>query len=387
MVLKLNTSLLLGMTNMKIPVNVPNLLGNEKKYLNECIDTGWISSEGPFVRRFEEGMCQLANRKHGVAVCNGSVALDMALQALELPRGSEVIIPSFTIISCVSAVMRVGCVPVLIDNDPLSWNMDVNLIESKITEKTCAIMAVHIYGLPVNMHPIFSLAKKYGLCVIEDAAEAIGQTYYGEPCGSFGDISCFSFYPNKHITTGEGGMVLCNDAELAERCRSLRNLAFVPERRFMHHQLGYNYRMSNLQAALGVAQLEKLDSTLEKKRYIGRYYQELLKDISGLQLPLLQTDYADNLFWVFGIVLNQGFSIDAQEFQERLTFKGVSTRPFFWPMHMQPVLLRQGLFKGECYPVAENIARRGFYIPSGVGLTNEQMEYVAAQVRIVMEEL
>lgn len=372
---------------MHVPVNAPDLLGNERKYLNECLDTGWISSEGPFVRELEERMAMLTNRKYGIAVCNGSVALDAALLALDLPKGSEVIMPSFTIISCVAAIVRAGCFPVLVDSDPLTWNMDVDQIEMKISSRTRAIMAVHLYGLPVDMEPLLVLAKKNNLLLIEDTAEAIGQTCNDRPCGSFGDISCLSFYPNKHVTTGEGGMILCDDEKLMARCRSLRNLCFKPERRFVHDELGYNYRMSNLQAALGVAQFEKLNATLKKKRYIGERYQALLEGMPGMQLPLARTDYAENLYWVFGIVLDKDIPVDAQEFEKRLASRGVGTRPFFWPMHEQPVLRKQGLFGGESYPVAENIARRGFYIPSGVALADGQIEYVAAQVREVVEAL
>lgn len=369
---------------MNIPVNEPLLNGNEKKYLDECIDTGWISSEGPFITRLEEGMCCLTGRKHGVAVCNGTVALELALQALDLTPGSEVIMPTFTIISCASAIVRAGCVPVLVDSDPLTWNMDLSQVEARITPRTAAIMAVHLYGLPVDMKPLMALAQKHHLAVIEDAAEAIGQTAYSTPCGAFGDISCFSFYPNKHVTTGEGGMVLCNDDALAARCRSLRNLSFVPERRFVHHELGHNFRMSNIQAAIGVAQMEKLPESLRKKRAIGARYQELLKDVRGVQLPLERTPYAENLYWVFGLVLNDEVPFEEQECERRLQALGVGTRPFFWPMHEQPVFLEQGLFKGERYPVAERIARRGLYVPTGLALTDEAMRYVSVQVHAVL---
>ncbi|MDL2264537.1 DegT/DnrJ/EryC1/StrS family aminotransferase [Synergistaceae bacterium OttesenSCG-928-I11] len=369
---------------MFVPVNEPDLSGNEKKYLQECIDTGWISSEGPFVERFEQGMADLCKRRHAISVANGSVALDLAMQALELELGSEVIMPTFTIISCASAIVRAGCIPVLVDSDPLTWNMDVSQIESKISSKTSAIMVVHIYGLPVDMRPILNLAKKYGLKVIEDAAEAIGQTYYGEPCGSFGDISCFSFYPNKHITTGEGGMVLCNDDKLSERCRSLRNLCFLPARRFMHERLGYNFRMSNLQAAVGMAQLERLEETINKKRDIGRKYQGLFASVSNLQLPIEKTSYAENIYWVFGLILKDCLHVDADDFAQRLKALGVATRPFFWPMHEQPVFLNQKLFEKENHPVSEAISRKGFYLPSGVGITEDQIVYATSEVKKVL---
>ena len=368
-----------------IPVNEPLLQGNEKKYLAECIDTGWISSEGPFVKKFEELLAARVRRKHGVAVCNGSAALDVAVVALGIGPGDEVILPTFTIISCAAAVMRAGAKPVLVDSDTLTWNMDVNKIEEKVTSKTRAIMVVHIYGLPVDMDPVLALAEKYGLMVIEDAAEAHGLDYKGRPCGSFGDISTFSFYPNKHITTGEGGMILTNDENLAEKCRSLRNLCFQPSRRFVHEELGWNFRMSNLQAALGVAQLEKIDNHIARKRQMGQRYTDLLKDISGLQLPLVKTDYAENIYWVYGLVLSDALPLDAVDIMRRLGEKKIGTRPFFWPMHEQPVFKKMGLFENESYPVAERLARKGFYLPSGLALTDEQIEKIVSAIRSILQ--
>jgi perosamine synthetase len=367
-----------------IPVNEPLLNGNEKKYLNECIDTGWISSEGPFIKQFEEQFADRMGRKYGIAVSNGSVALDAAVVALGIGQGDEVILPTFTIISCAAAIVRAGAVPVVVDCDPDTWNMDVSQIESKITSRTKAIMVVHIYGLPVDMEPVLDLAEKYGLQIIEDAAEMHGQTYKGRPCGSFGAISTFSFYPNKHITTGEGGMLLVDDEPLAERCRSLRNLCFQPQQRFIHEELGWNLRMTNLQAAMGVAQLERLDEFVDRKRRMGHVYTELLSDIPGLQLPVPKTDYASNIYWVYGIVLKDDVAFDAKEVMRRLSHYKIGTRPFFWPMHEQPIFQKMGLFDGISCPEAERIARRGFYIPSGLALTNEQMEQVAHTLRQVM---
>src|SRR5215813_1336535 len=270
-----------------IPVNQPLLNGNEMRYLADCVESGWISSEGAFVRRLEEGMAKLVDQHHGIAVANGSVALEVAVKALGIGAGDEVILPTFTIISCASAVIRAGAIPVVVDSDSVTWNIDPGQIESKITSRTKAIMAVHIYGLPVDMDPVIDIAEQYGLKIIEDSAEQIGQDYRSQlgtrrPVGSFGDIATFSFYPNKHVTTGEGGMVLTNDAALAERCRDLRNLCFGKKQRFIHEELGWNFRMSNLQAAVGVAQLEKLPQTIEKKRRIGTWYDELLADVEDL---------------------------------------------------------------------------------------------------------
>jgi len=360
-----------------IPVNQPLLNGNEKKYTSECIKTGWISSEGPFVKEFEEKFSVRVGRKYGVAVCNGTAAIDAAVTALGIKKGDEVVMPTFTIISSIAQIIRLGAKPVLVDSNPLTWNIDVSQIESKITSRTKAIMVVHIYGLPVEMEPVLELAKKYNLRVIEDAAEMIGQTYKGKSCGSFGDISTFSFYPNKHITTGEGGMIVTDSEELAEKCRLLRNLYFQPRKRFVHEELGWNMRMTNFQAALGLAQLERLDKFIEKKRKMGRRYTKLLSNIDDIQLPLQKTDYAENIYWVYGIVLKEGVFFEIGETMRKLAEQGIGTRPFFWCMHEQPVFKKMGLFAGERYPVAENLARRGFYIPSGLALTDKQMNTVS----------
>jgi perosamine synthetase len=367
-----------------IPVNTPLLDGNEEKYLVECVRTGWISSEGPFVARFEEQFAARVGRKHGVAVANGSVALETAVAALKLGLGDEVILPASTIISCAAPVVRAGAKPVLVDCDPRTWNMDVSQIESRITPRTKAIMVVHIFGLPVDMDPLMALAERHGLKVIEDAAEAIGQTYRGRPCGSFGDLSVFSFYPNKHVTTGEGGMVVTDDTTLAERCRSLRNLCFKPEQRFVHDELGWNFRMTNLQAALGLAQLERLDRAVAIKRRVGARYTTLLQGTKEIQLPVASTPYADNVYWIYGVVLEDEVPFDAREAMARLGKAGIGTRPFFWPMHEQPVFRRMGLFEGERHPVAERVARRGFYLPSGLALTDEQIERSAAALKDIL---
>lgn len=364
-----------------IPVNEPLLDGNEKKYLLECIETGWISSEGPFIKEFEKKFASRVNRKHGIAVTNGTAAIDAAVDALGIGPGDEVILPTFTIISCITQIVRCGATPVLVDSDPITWNMDVSQIEAKITKRTKAIMVAHIYGLPADIGPVLDIAKRYGLKIIEDAAEMHGQTYKGQPCGSFGDISTFSFYPNKHITTGEGGMIVTDDDELAKTCRSLRNLCFQPHKRFVHERLGWNLRMTNMQAALGLAQMERLDEFVERKRHMGGRYTELLKDLPGVQLPLQRTDYADNIYWVYGLVLDEATGLNAEEAMKRLAIRGIGSRPFFYPMHLQPVLRRMEIFEGERYPVAERLCEQGFYIPSGMALSDEQMERCANAVR------
>lgn len=370
-----------------IPVNQPLLAGNERKYLLECLDSGWISSEGPFIKQFEDCFAARVNREFGVAVSNGSVALDAAVVALGLGAGDEVILPSFTIISCAAAIVRAGATPVVVDCDPLTFNMNLAQVEARITPRTRAIMVVHLYGLPVDMDALLVLARRHGLKVIEDAAEVHGQTCNGRPCGSFGDISTFSFYPNKHITTGEGGMIVTNDPALAERCRSLRNLCFKPEQRFVHDELGWNLRMTNLQAALGLAQLEQLDGFVQRKRHMGARYTQRLAGTPGLQLPLSTTPCADNIYWVYSVVLDDAVPADAKQVMKRLAERGVGTRPFFWPMHQQPVLRKMGLFDAESHPVAERIARRGFYLPSGLALTDAQIDECAVTLQEVLHEL
>ncbi len=370
-----------------IPVNEPLLDGNEKKYLCECIDSGWISSEGPFVKEFEQKMSASVHRKYGIAVSNGTAALEVAVQALGIGKGDEVIMPAFTIISCAMAVTKAGAVPVLVDSDLRTWNMKVGEIEAKITPKTKAIMIVHLYGLPAEVDGILALAQKHHLKIIEDAAEMHGQTYKGRPCGSFGDISTFSFYPNKHITTGEGGMVVTSDEVLAERCRMLRNLCFRKDVRYVHDEISDNYRFTNLQAAVGLAQLERLEEFIRRKREMGRYYTERLREVQGLVLPVPNTEYADNIYWVYGLVLEGDVPADNKAVQELLAKEGIGSRTFFWCMHEQPVYRRAGLFAGESHPDAEYLARKGFYIPSGLALTEEQMEKVVASIKKVMRQL
>jgi perosamine synthetase len=358
-----------------IPVNTPLLSGNELKYVSECIETGWISSEGPFIKQFEDNFSHYIGTDYGIAVSNGSAALDIAVKAIGISEGDEVIVPAFTIISPVQSIVTAGGIPVLVDSDLSTWNMDVDQIESKISPRTKAILVVHIYGLPVDMKPVLDLCKKYNLLLIEDAAEMHGQTYNNQKCGSFGDISIFSFYPNKHITTGEGGMILTNNSELALKCQKLRNLAFEPNgRRFVHNDIGWNYRMTNLQAALGLAQLENIELHINRKREIGQKYMSGLKEINMFQLPLEKTEFASNIYWVFGLIA------ETENIQQRmvayLSENQIGNRPFFWCMHEQPVFHKMGLFKGESYPNAEKMARNGFYIPSGLGLKNSEIDTV-----------
>ena len=366
-----------------IPVNEPLIGKREKELINECLDTGWISSEGPFVEKFEHSLSKKINRKYGIACSSGSAALDLAVASLEIGPDDEVIMPAFTIISCAAAVIKSGAKPVLIDANEKTWNMNIEHVEAAITSKTVAIMAVHIYGLPVDMDPLIEIANKYGLYIIEDAAELIGAKYKDKPCGSFGHVSTFSFYPNKQITTGEGGMVFTDDLSISKRCKSLRNLCFQEDNRFVHNELGWNYRMTNLQAAMGIAQLERLDSTVNKKIKIGQYYYKYLTEVKQIELPLKETDYAENIYWVFGILIDPKID-SAKNIISKLRKLKVGTRPFFYPMHKQPVLKKMGIFNKNYFPVSEKLYEQGLYLPSGLTLKEEDIKIVSQKLKMII---
>ncbi|MBA3065272.1 DegT/DnrJ/EryC1/StrS family aminotransferase [bacterium] len=366
-----------------IPVNEPLIGNKELEYVTDCLKTGWISSAGKYIEQFEAKWAEYCGKKYGIAVSNGTVALEAAVQCFDFEPGSEIIMPTFTIISCATAIVYNKCVPVLVDCDPETWTMDVSQIEAKITKKTKAIMPVHIYGHPCDMDPIMNVAKKYNLKIIEDAAEAHGAEYKGKKCGGFGDISCFSFYANKIITTGEGGMLLTENEQYAEKARSIRNLCFKNDPRFYHTELGNNFRLTNVQAAIGLAQVERIDELVEKKIWIGSMYNENLKDVKGLQLPI-EKDWAKNVYWMYGIVLDEETGYNAVTFAKALKEKGVDTRPFFLGMHEQPVFHNMGLFNDEHYPVSENIAKQGLYLPSGLTLTEEDVNIVVSCIKEVL---
>lgn len=318
-----------------------------------------------------------------MAVINGTAALFAACAVVGIGPGDEVIMPSFTIISCALAIHATGAKPVLVDCDPATWCMNPEEVAARITPATRAIMLVHIYGHPVDVDPIRDVADRYGLLLIEDAAEAHGAEYKGVRAGALGDIACFSFYANKIITTGEGGMVVTNDEQLAARVRDYRNLAFRQERRFLHTEVGHNYRLTNVQAAIGVAQLETVDARVQRKRQIGQLYNSLLTGIPGLSLPV-ERPWAHNVYWVYGLVLDEETGYDAVSFAAELHGRGVDTRPFFLGMHRQPILHDQGLFDGEEYPVTDRIAAQGLYVPSGLAITDSQIGQVADVVKEVL---
>jgi perosamine synthetase len=363
-----------------IPVNTPLLDGNEKIYLNECIDSEWISSEGPFVKKFEEMLSSKVNHTHGIAVSSGTAALEIAIAALDIGEGDEVILPSHTIISCAQAIVKNRATPVLIDNELKTWNMDVSQIEGKITNKTKAIMIVHLYGFPVDMDPILIIAKKYNLYIIEDTAQMLGQTYKNHPCGSFGDISTFSFYPNKVITTGEGGMCVTSNPEIARKCRSLRNLCFEEGDRFHHNNLGWNYRMTNLQAAIGVAQLEEISKHVARKKEIGSLYYQQLSGNFNFSMSQPKNEFSENIYWVVGIMLSGRLKNNAKHYMSKLQLLGIGTRPFFFPMHLQRVFKDYKFFESSDLPISEKLHQYGFYIPCGLGITKNEIEIVSKEL-------
>ncbi len=356
-----------------IPVYEPVVATNQFKYVQECIRANWISSQGKYVKEFEKGFARFCNVRYGVAVTNGTAALHLALVSLGIKAGDEVIMPTFTMAATAFAVFYTGAKPVLVDADEETFNINPAKIENKITKKTKAIIAVHMYGHPCEMDSIIKIAKKYRLFLVEDAAEAHGAEYKGKKVGSFGDAGCFSFYANKIITTGEGGMIVTNNSILAKKARQLRNMAFGEGRnKFVHTDIGFNYRMTNIQAAIGLAQLEKIKKIIEMKRKNAEIYNNHLKNIPGLKIPV-EKEWAKNVYWMYSISVDK---IPRDDLINKLAQKGIETRPFFTPMHLQPIFQKIGLFKNENYPICEKLSRRGLYLPSGSNLSKKKIIYI-----------
>jgi len=365
---------------MMIPVNQPLISKNALRYITDCIKTGWISSAGSYLKEFEKNFAEFLGIKHAITTTSGTTALHLALLALGIKKGDEVILPSHTMMASAATIVYTGATPVLVDVERDTWNMDVKLVEKKITKKTKVIMPVHIYGHPVDMDPIMSLARKYHLYIVEDAAESTGAEYKGRLTGTIGDIGCFSFYANKIITTGEGGMLVTNNDKIANHARILKDLAHSPKKRFLHEEIGYNFRMTNMQAALGVAQLEEVKKYIQKKQWMAALYKERLSKIEGLTLPV-EHSWAKNVYWMYGILVEKEFGTTRNEFMQKLLGKGIDTRTFFFPMHKQPALIKLGLFKGEKYPISDEISRKGLYLPSGLAITEKQIETVCKAIK------
>ena len=362
-----------------IPVCEPTLSGNELKYVTQAVETNWISSAGSFIRDFEMQFAEVCGTKYGIACANGTVAMHLAMATLGLEPGDEVIIPTFTMIATANAVTYCGATPVLVDQEPETWQMDINDIAAKITPRTKAIVPVHIYGHPVDMDPLMALAEEHGIMVIEDAAEAHGAEYKGRRAGGLGHAAGFSFYGNKIITTGEGGMVTTNDRELARLAWNLRDHAFSSERHFWHKFVGFNYRMTNLQAAVGLAQVEQLDHFVASRRTNAGEYSCRLWGIPGITTPP-EAEWAKNVFWMYGILVDEeAYGMNRDQLRAVLAENGIETRTFFIPMHCQPVYWEA--FKGQRFPVAEQLCRDGLYLPSASSLSLAEIEFVTHIIR------
>lgn len=365
----------------------PHLTSEDLRAVQRALEAGYLSGDAPIVGEFENNFARAVGRKYGVAVANGSVALDASMHALNLTSEDEVLVPSFTIASCLFAILRTGATPVFVDSDAKTWNMCPRHFSSLVSPKTKALLLVHIYGLPVDLDPIVEICRQRGIAIIEDAAESHTVMYKGRQCGTFGTASTFSFYPNKAITTGEGGMIVTDSEEFRDKLRSLRNLAFrpAPGRRFIHDEIGWNFRMSSLQAALGNSQLNRMWEVTEEKRRIGLSYSDLLAGNEFIRMQPTETEYSKNKFWVVGVLLDS--SLDASLIAGHLKSSGIETRPFFYPLHLQPLLGRYGLARQPELPVAERLGRSGIYLPSFVGITPSEIERSATALLSTIKTL
>ena len=367
-----------GKHKRSIPVCEPTLRGNEKKYVNECLDANWISSAGRFITAFERAFADACETKYALACTSGTSALHLAMATMDLGPGDEVILPTFTMIATVSAIAYTGATPVLVDSEPETWNIDMNQVADKITWKTRLVVPVHTYGHPADMDPLMALADKHGFSVLEDAAEAHGATYKGRKVGGLGHAAAFSFYANKNITTGEGGMITTNDEEFAKTSRALRDHAFSPERHFWHKFRGFNYRITNVQAAIGLAQVERLNELVARRRENAALYSLLLADVPGIVRPPQAAD-VENTFWMYSVLVRKAFGMSRDGLRRFLAGEGIETRTFFIPIHFQPIYYN--FFKGQRFPVAESLCKEGFYYPSSASLTDDDIHFVAEITR------
>ena len=369
-----------------IPVNTPLINNKDALSVAKTIKSGWISSEGPSVKEFEKKIAKFLDRKFGCAVSSGTAALEIAIRSLGLNKNDEVIMPSFTIISNAMAIVKSSAKPILVDVNLNTWNIKIEDIEKKITKKTKCLMIPHIYGLANDMDKILKITKKYNLYLIEDAAEVFGLKYKNKQCGSFGDISILSFYANKHITTGEGGMLLTNNPKLNEKFKDYRNLCFGSKKnRFNHYDISWNYRYTNIQATLGLSQLKRIGKIIKKKHEIGNYYYKHFKNIKNIILQPNKLSYCKNIYWVFGIVLKKNNKNNISSVIKKLQSKNIGTRPFFWPMHKQDAFKKKNYFKNIKLSNSEFISKNGFYLPSGLGLTSKELKFVKDTVISILK--
>ena len=366
------------MAERRIPVAAPALVGREREYVLDCVDTTWISSNGKYIERFESAFAEFCGVRHAISCCNGTVAVHLALLAHGVGPGDEVIVPTLTYVATANPVVYCGGKPVFVDSEPRTWNMDPERIAEAITPRTRGIVVVHLYGHPVDMDPILELAERHGLWVIEDAAEAHGATYRGRSTGSMGSLGTFSFYGNKVITTGEGGMVVCDDDETAALVRQLHGQGQDPQRRYWFPMVGFNYRMTNIEAAIGLAQLERIDWHVGRRREIAGWYREELGDEPGVELSP-QAEWARSVYWINCAVLDEQRFGPRDRLMAALAEHGIETRPFFYPLHTLPMYREEN--EGKSFPVAEDLGRRGVNLPSSASLTREDVAYVCERLR------
>ena len=366
------------------PVSIPFISKRNILAVNRTLKSVWISSNGPEINKFENEFSKLVDRKYSTTVSNGTAALEIAIKALGIKKGDEVLIPNFTIISNALAVIRQQAKPVLIDCNMENWNIKIEDIQKKITKKTKAIIITHIYSFPNDMEKVLKICKENKILIIEDAAEVLGLKYKNKKCGSFGDISTFSFYANKQITTGEGGMISVNSKSLHQKCQSLKNLCFGKVDRFNHHDIGWNYRMTNMQAALGLSQLENIKKIVKKKMLIGKIYYNNLKFNKNIKILPPSNAYSKNIYWVVGILIKNR-KIKASILAKRLLKMGIQTRPFFWPMHKQSIFKKMKLFKKEKFPNSTYLSRYGLYLPSYFSLKENDIKKITRIVNTILK--
>lgn len=372
---------------MRVPVSRPLIDKTELELVSRAVIEKNLSGlGGNFVSEFEQKFAAYCQTKYALTVNSGTTALHLALAALGIEKGDEVLASTFTNMATFFAILYQGAVPVPVDSEADTLNIDPAKIEKLITPRTKAIIVVHIYGHPVDMDPILAIAKKHKLFVIEDAAEAHGAEYKGKRVGSLGDVGCFSFYANKIITTGEGGMVTMNSEKVMEKARLLKNLAFGTVNKFMHQDIGFKYQMTNLQAAIGVAQMSKIDWIIERKREIARFYNDAFKDIPEIVTPI-EKGYAKNVYWMYNILLSGSLAKKRKEFMDELLKLGVESREDFVPFNMQDIFIKKNMTRaGDC-PVTNDFFDRGMYLPSGNDISQEELDYVVKQVHHVVDRL
>ena len=372
-------------SNKKIifPVSKPFITKKDIFAVNKTLKSGWISSSGTEIKKFESEFSKFVDRKYSITVSNGTAALEIAIKALGIKKDDEVLIPNFTIISNALAVIRQQAKPVLIDCDIENWNVKIEDIEKKITKKTKAIIVTHIYSFPNDMDKILMICKKHNILIIEDAAEVLGLSYKNKKCGSFGDLSTFSFYANKQVTTGEGGMISVNSEKLYKKCNSLKNLCFGKINRFNHDDLGWNYRLTNIQATLGLSQLKNIKNTIRKKMEIGNYYYEKLKFNNNIQILPPFNSFSKNIYWVVGILIKNK-KMTALNLSKKLLKFGIETRPFFWPMHQQSIFKKLKLFKNQNYPNSTYLSKYGLYVPSYLLLKKREINKISNVINKIL---